>query len=74
MADEQPPQPPPATITPFPRIWTAYCPFNKTGAPVLGNFGKEVRGVVIMEIATWNKLCADIPALQTTQFEVGTFQ
>jgi hypothetical protein len=72
MANEQPPQPP-ATATPLPRIWTAHCPFNKAGAPVLGNFGKEIRGVVIMEMTTWNKLCQDVPALQTMQFEVGTF-
>lgn len=53
------------------RIWVAHCPFKKNGFPSLGTFGKSEAPVVIMTVATWQKLCADIPALQTTQFEVG---
>lgn len=55
-----------------PRIWAQHCPFRKNGSPVLGTFGRTIRPVVIMEMVTWNRLCAEVPALQTMQFEVGT--
>ena len=64
-----------APLTPQPlRIWAAHCPFRKTGSPVLGTMGATVQPVVVMTMATWNRLCADVPALQTMQFEVGTFE
>lgn len=59
---------------PPPRIWTAYCPFRKTGSPVLGNMGATVEAVVVMKMDTWTRLCREVPALQTMQFEVGTFE
>lgn len=40
--------------------------------PNLGNFGSTVRPVVILPLATWTKLCQEIPELATMQFEVGT--
>jgi hypothetical protein len=60
----------PTTQAPY-RIWVAHCLFKKNGFPSLGTFGKSEAPVVIMTVATWQKLCAEIPALQTTQFEVG---
>lgn len=71
------PQPPdhPEQTTPKPyRIWAAACPFNKSGAPVLGSFGSRVRNVVIIPMETWTKLCDEIPALAATKFEVGTYE
>jgi hypothetical protein len=62
----------PAAPTPY-RIWALHCPFNKKGFPVLGTFGSRTRGVIIFDIETWKRLCADIPALQTTKFEVGSY-
>jgi hypothetical protein len=56
------------------RIWAAHCPFRKTGSPVLGTMGSSIKPVVVMTMDTWNKLCADVPALQTMQFEEGTFE
>jgi hypothetical protein len=53
------------------RIWVAHCPFRKNGAPVLGSFGSTIAPVVVMKIETWKRLCAAIPDLQATQFEVG---
>jgi len=55
-----------------PRIWAAHCPFNKQGTPVLGSFGSTVRPVVVIPMATWTKLCKDIPELGAMQFEVGS--
>lgn len=46
------------------------CPFSKNGAPVMGSFGSKP--VVVIPVATWTKLCEQIPALAQTQFEVGT--
>jgi len=40
---------------------------------VLGTFGASSEPVVIMTMETWKKLCEDVPQLQTTQFEVGTY-
>jgi hypothetical protein len=54
------------------RIWVLHCPFTKTGFPNLGHFGSSVRPVVIIPLAAWQKLCADIPALAATPFEVGS--
>jgi hypothetical protein len=56
-----------------PRIWALHCPFNKRGFPVLGNFGYTERDVIIVPVETWNKLCAEIPQLQTMRFEVGSY-
>ena len=63
-------------IDPHPkyRIWAMHCPFRKTGSPVLGTFGRTTQPVVIMTMATWKQLCEDVPQLQTTQFEVGTWE
>ena len=55
------------------RIWVMHCPFRKTGTPVLGTFGAQIEPVVIFKMATWKRLCQDIPALQTTMFEVGSY-
>lgn len=57
-----------------PRIWALWCPFKKTGFPSLGTFGTTERKVVIIPMETWNALCAEIPALQTKQFEVGGYE
>lgn len=56
------------------RIWAAHCPFRKNGTPVLGTMGSGIRTVIVIEADTWKRLCADVPQLQTTQFEVGTFE
>ena len=56
------------------RVWTMHCPFRRTGSPVLGSFGARIESVVIMTMETWKRLCADVPQLQTTQFEVGTYE
>jgi hypothetical protein len=58
------------TKSPY-RIWVAQCPFKKSGFPSLGSFGKSIAPVVIFKMETWKRLCADVPQLQTTQFEVG---
>jgi hypothetical protein len=55
------------------RIWVTHCPFRKTGSPVLGTFGRDIKPVVIFTMETWNRLCQDVPQLQTTMFEVGTW-
>lgn len=54
------------------RIWVAECAFKKNGFPSLGSFGSSSRNVVIMSVETWKRLCADVPQLQTTEFEVGS--
>lgn len=54
------------------RIWVTHCLFKKNGFPSLGTFGRSEAPVVIMTTATWRRLCADVPQLQTTQFEVGS--
>ena len=55
-----------------PRIWVTHCLFKKNGFPSLGTFGASEAPVVIMTLKTWQKLCAEVPALQTMQFEVGS--
>lgn len=55
------------------RIWAAHCPFRKTGSPVLGTMGAIIEGVIVMRMDTWEELCRRVPALQTMQFEVGSF-
>lgn len=55
------------------RIWALRCLFKKTGVPSLGTFGATEAPVVIMTLETWKRLCADVPQLQTTQFEVGSY-
>ena len=56
------------------RIWAMWCPFRKTGSPVLGSFGATERQVIIIPVESWKKLCAENPGLQTRQFEVGTVE
>jgi hypothetical protein len=72
-ASENEPIPSALTPTPTYRVWAMHCPFRKDGAPVVGSFGRSVEPVVIMKMATWKRLCADVPQLQATQFEVGSF-
>jgi hypothetical protein len=55
------------------RIWALACPFRKDGTPVLGSFGATIKGVVIIEHATWKRLCDDFPALARANFDVGEF-
>lgn len=61
-------------VKPKYRIWTMECPFRKTGSPVVGNMGSSVKTVVIFEMETWKRLCEDVPQLQTTMFEVGSYE
>ncbi len=53
------------------RMWVMECPFRKSGSPVLGSFGASSDNVVIFRIEAWKRLCAEVPQLQTTVFEVG---
>lgn len=53
------------------RIWPTPIPFNKQGWPVVGNFGKEWRQVVVMDAETFKRLIAEHPSLATAQFEVA---
>ncbi len=62
----------PTTPTPY-RIWALHCPFKKNGFPSLGTFGATEDTVIIMTLDTWKRLCADVPQLQTTQFDVGSY-
>lgn len=55
------------------RIWAVHCPFKKSGFPSLGTFGYTEKAVVILTMETWNQLCAEIPALKTRPFEVGSY-
>jgi hypothetical protein len=55
-------------------MWVAHCPFRKNGSPVLGNMGSSIKGVVVMTTDEWKRLCADVPQLATTQFNVGSFE
>jgi hypothetical protein len=55
------------------RLWALHCPFRKDGTPVLGTFGAREQAVVILTLETWKRLCADVPQLQTTQFEVEAY-
>lgn len=68
MSDEQPAQEPWT-----PTIWGMSCPFNKQGVPVVGNFGRSIRTVVIMPVETWTRLCKEHPSLGAQKFNVGTF-
>ncbi len=54
------------------RIWVLHCPFKKSGFPSVGSFGATTQPTVVMTMETWNRLCETVPALKTTQFEVGT--
>jgi len=69
---ENEPSPSPAPEKAKYRIWVAHCPFKKNGFPSLGTFGASEAPVVIFRMDTWKRLCADVPQLQTTQFEVGS--
>lgn len=54
------------------RIWALHCPFKKDGFPSMGTFGKTIKPVIVMEVATWTALCAKHPGLATELFEVGS--
>jgi hypothetical protein len=56
------------------RIWAMWCPFRKSGSPVVGTFGHTERDVIIIPTETWRRLCHEIPALATRHFEVGTYE
>lgn len=68
-----PPLPGSPTVRPF-RIWVADCPFRRNGSPVLGTMGSSVRTIIVIEDETWRRLCAEVPQLAATHFEVGTFE
>lgn len=53
------------------RIWVTRCLFKKNGFPSLGSFGARTGEVVIIPLASWKRLCEEIPDLATRQFEVG---
>lgn len=55
------------------RIWNMGCPFRKNGTPVMGNMGSSIRSVVVMTAEEFKRLIAENPALNTVQFEIGTF-
>lgn len=55
------------------RMWVLETPFNKRGVPVMGQFGSRSGNVVIFTTAEWKRLCDSVPQLQTTQFEVGSY-
>jgi len=55
-------------------MWVIEAPFNKRGVPVMGSFGSRSGTVVIFTIEAWKRLCADVPQLQTTVFEVGSYE
>ena len=71
MADDQTA---PLLEKPKYRIWAMHCPFRTTGSPVGGNMGGSIKSVVIFEVETWTRLCQDVPQLQTTMFEVGSYE
>jgi hypothetical protein len=54
------------------RMWVTECAFKKNGFPSLGAFGSTSGPVVIMTVATWERLCAEIPELSRRPFEVGS--
>ena len=54
-------------------IWSVATPFRKDGTPVMGNMGSTIKSVVVMESATFKRILAEHPSLQTAQFNVGTF-
>jgi hypothetical protein len=53
-------------------IWSVFAPFRKDGSPVLGSFGASVKGVILIDVETWKRMCADNPQLAATKFRVGT--
>ena len=55
------------------RMWVLEAPFNKRGVPLMGNFGSRSGNVVIFTVSEWKRLCDAVPELQTTQFEVGSY-
>lgn len=55
-----------------PAIFVTHCPMKKSGFPAVGQFGSRIEEVVIVPMATWTRLCAEIPALGAVQFRVGT--
>ena len=75
-ADETPSEPrkePVTDLAPHVRMWVLEAPFNKRGVPVMGSFGSRSGNVVIFTVSEWKRLCANVPQLQTTQFEVGSY-
>ena len=53
------------------RMWKAWCPFNRNGFPVVGNFGSSGRTVVILDADTFSRLVRENPNLATARFELG---
>ena len=53
-------------------IWALSMPFRKDGSPVVGAFGAQIKGVIVIEAATWKRMCAENPQLAATQFRVGS--
>ena len=72
--NEQDSRPTTAALQPQYRIWALTCPFTKQGVPVMGSFGSQIRQVVIIPVATWTRLCQEIPGLAATTFEVGSYE
>lgn len=56
------------------RMWVLDAPFNKRGVPLMGQFGSRSGHVVIFTVSEWKRLCENVPQLQTTQFEVGSYE
>ena len=54
-------------------MWVMECPFSKHGTPVVGNMGRTIRRVVVMEAETFKAMLAAHPSLKTQEFKVGTF-
>lgn len=52
-------------------IWALSMPFTKKGSPVVGSFGAQIKGVIVIEASTWKRMCAENPQLAATQFRVA---
>lgn len=52
-------------------LYRTFMPFNKHGAPVVGNFGSRVDTVLIITTKEWDRLLEQHPSLKTAQFRVG---
>jgi hypothetical protein len=55
-------------------IWAVHTTFRKNGSPIMGTIGPSVAGVIVMRSETWKELCERVPALQTMEFRVGSFE
>lgn len=52
-------------------LWSMHAPFDKHGVPVMGNCGRTIRAVVVMEAETMKRLIAEHPSLAAAQFKLG---